>query len=156
MRNYDILFDRSERQIHFTKANCSRDLDKLIWNDYSQDDKNRTKENLQINETKNNKENNVSDNSKILNITNEKEKMDEQIKNNKTIHDPTSEIDKNDTDKMENLNTTIPKNGTNQNATNNLNDSEFNLDKANKTAQTNITTLVNAESTDIGDQICIL
>lgn len=30
MRNYDIEFDRENKQIHFTKANCSKDWDQNL------------------------------------------------------------------------------------------------------------------------------
>lgn len=149
MRNYDILFDRSERQIHFTKANCSKDLDKLIWNNDSQSDsyKSGTKENFNSNEIKNNT--NDSNNSSVLNLTDGIEKTDEQTKINKTTNS-SSEIDKNYTKQKENLNLTIQKNDTKQNTTINFNNSKLDLNNANATA------LLIAESTERSDVIGII
>lgn len=68
MRNYDILFDRTERNIHFTKADCLKNYDKNFFNmDFNQSSE---------------ANNNTSDKTTSLNSINLQNNSNNEIDNN--------------------------------------------------------------------------
>ncbi len=107
MRNYDILFDRTEREIHFTRANCSKNLDMMKWNGLNssqKDFKNSTMDTdiQQKNQTNQTKTENSSDNSTTSsnssNISDsENLKQKEEITKNTTQTETNNAAEKNHT-----------------------------------------------------------